>query len=109
MEFRIPKSAEAPLEQFIKLSPDQRDRLADAIRQAKPALLVQNFMDEVISYWREDPGKAEEIIGMLAGMYLARIEMEATVDDFVAGISSAIRKRAEKELIPKDAAGFEQS
>jgi len=103
MDFTIPKSAEAPLRELMKLSPEERARLADAVRQAKPVLGVQKFLNEVASQWGGDPDTVEDIIAMLSGMYLARIDMDATVDDFVAGIASALRKQAE---MPKD---FEQS
>jgi hypothetical protein len=83
MEFRIPKAAEAPLAEFIRLSSEQMERLVDAIRQSKPTLLVQHFANEVASRWGEDPRKVEEIITMLAGMYLARIDVGVTVEDFL--------------------------
>jgi len=108
MEFRIPKAAEAPLAEFIKLSSEQMERLADAISQSKPALLVQHFANEVASRLGEDPRKVEEIISMLAGMYLARIDVGATVDEFVASLSSDLRNRGEKQLMPHDGPGFEQ-
>ena len=109
MEFRIPESAEAPLAEFIKLSSEQRERLVDAIRQSKPALLVPKFANEVASQWGEDARKVEEIITVFAGMYLARIDVDETVDDFVAALSSALRKRGEKQLMPQDEPGFQQS
>src|SRR5213596_3741306 len=109
MEFRIPESAEAPLAEFIKLSSEQRERLVDAIRQSKPALLVPKFANEVASQWGEDARKVEEIITVFAGMYLARIDVDETVDDFVAALSSVLRKRGEKQLMPQDEPGFQQS
>lgn len=74
MEFRIPKSAEQPLAEFIKLSSEQTARLVEAIHQSKPSLLVQNFAAEVASKSGEDPRMVEEIVSMFAGMFLARID-----------------------------------
>src|SRR5438876_3492859 len=42
-------------------------------------------------------------------MYLATIDSSTSIDDFVAGLSSALRKRNEKQLTPHDWTGFEQS
>jgi len=109
MEFRIPKSAEAPLTEFMRLSSEQMKRLADAIRQSKPALLVQDFANEVASKFGEDPRKVDEIVSMLGGMYLASIDMGTSVDEFVSDLSSALRKRGEKQITPQDWLGFEQS
>lgn len=109
MEFTIPKSAEAPLAEFIKFSAEQLKRLGEAIQGSKPALLVQDFAQEVASKCGEDPQKVQEIISMLAGMYLARIDAGASVDDFVADLSAALRKRGEKPLMPKDWPAFEQT
>jgi hypothetical protein len=108
MEFTIPKSAEAPLAEFIKLSGEQVKRFADAIHQSKPALLVEDFANEVASKCGEDPGKVEEIVSMFAGMYLARISVGKSVDDFVADFTSALQKRGKKQLAPQDWPGFEQ-
>ena len=83
--------------------------MVDAIRQSKPALLVPKFANEVASQWGEDARKVEEIITVFAGMYLARIDVDETVDDFVAALSSALRKRGEKQLMPQDEPGFQQS
>ncbi len=108
MEFTIPKSAEGPLAEFIKLSPEQVKRFAEAIHQSKPALLVQVFANEVASKCEVDPGKVEEIVLMLGGMYLARIDTSTSVDDFIADLSAALRKRNEKKLTPQNWPGFEQ-
>jgi len=72
-------------------------------------LLVPKFANEVASQWGEDARKGEEIITVFAGMYLARIDVGETVDDFVAALSSALRKRGEKQIMPQDEPGFQQS
>ncbi len=108
MEFTIPKSAETPLAEFIKLPPEQVKRFADAIRQSKPALLVQDFAREVASKCGEDQRKIEAIVSMLAGMYLARIDSGASIDGFVGDLYAALRKRNEKQFTPQDWPGFEQ-
>jgi len=76
-------------------------------------LLVPKFANEVASQWGEDARKGEEIITVFAGMYLARIDVAESVDAFVAALSlalsSALRKRGEKQLMPQDEPGFQQS
>ena len=109
MEFRIPKSAELPLADFLKFSDEEVKRLLDAIRQSKPALLVESFALEVVSISDLDKRTVKDILSMFAGMYLARIDTGRTLDEFILDFSEALQKRTDEKLKPHSWPAFEQN
>jgi len=107
MEFRIPKAAEGPLAEFIKLSDGEVERLVEAVRRAKPSLLPAAFAQEVASTSGIAAGRVEAILSAFGGMYLARISAGSSLDAFVAALSSALQKRGDEVPQPRDWNAFQ--
>ena len=100
MGFQIPKTAEGPLAEFAKLKEEQVAQLIEAIRASKPALGIEEFAARVASKSGLDVEAVRNILSVFAGMYLARIDADKTLEEFVSDLSGAVKKRADKEITP---------
>lgn len=110
MEFKIPKLAERPLAEFIKLSPDEVSLFIKAIGESKPTLLIEDFAVEVARRSNIDPRRAIDILEMFAGMFIARIRINKPLDEFAGDLTSALySRRAEKTPPPEDRAKFQEN
>src|ERR1035437_1299812 len=98
MEFKIPKSAEAPLAEFVKLADDQVKQLVEAVCHARPTLLPTQFAQGVAARAGLSEEKVVEILSMFGGMYIARIDAEKTLEEFVSDLSSALQKSGNEEI-----------
>lgn len=109
MEFKIPKSAEAPLAEFVKLADDQVKQLVEAVCHARPTLLPTQFAQGVAARAGLSEEKVVEILSMFGGMYIARIDAEKTLEEFVSDLSSALQKSGNEGLQARNWLAFEQS
>jgi hypothetical protein len=90
MEFTIPKDAETPLSEFVALNSDDFSRLVSAILSAKPALRIESFAVEVAEVSKLDLPKVRSIVGLFAGMYLARADTSVPLETFVNDLLKAL-------------------
>lgn len=109
MEFQIPKTAEGPLAEFAKLKEEQVAQLIEAIRASRPALRIEEFAARVASKSGLDVEAVGNILSVFAGIYLARIDADKTLEEFVSDLSGALKKRADKEITPVNWEAFSTS
>jgi N-acetyl-beta-hexosaminidase len=109
MEFKIPKNAEAPLAEFVRLGDGQVKRLVEALCQTKPTLLPTRFAQEVAAKAGLSEEKVAEILSMFGGMYMARIDAEKALEEFVSDLSNALQKSGNESLQARNWLAFEQN
>ena len=81
MPLQIPKDAERPLEEFIGLPPDKAKAFVAALNDVSPSLYMSDLAASVAKKSGIPQEQAEELLGAIGGMYLARASAQKGVTD----------------------------
>ncbi len=93
MAFEIPEKAWSPLSKLSQYTETQLEALNNAVKRCPPSLNFGDFTSAIAKAAKIDLHEARDILGVLAGLYLARVGSENTVSEFVSQVVEEIQEK----------------
>jgi hypothetical protein len=102
MELVLPRSQFRAFSEFVRLSPEQRQALQEALTQISPTLKTRRLAELVSEKIRAAPAPLNLMLTMFTSMYEIRTEQKMSAEAFAQAICNFAAASASTELKPPD-------